>query len=111
MNVLVINCGSSSLKFKLIDTDLEAISGDGDLDICSGQIERIGSLALLTLIAFSQDRVDVNAEIPRLRIAPMIIVEALNKPRNAVKRSKTIKPPSKPLSSISKVYWEDPLKS
>ena len=35
MNVLVINCGSSSLKFQLINMDTEAA-------LCSGLVERIG---------------------------------------------------------------------
>ena len=35
MKILVINCGSSSLKFQLIDSDTEAVIGKG---LC----ERIG---------------------------------------------------------------------
>ena len=35
MNILVINCGSSSLKFQLIESDAEAVLGKG---LC----ERIG---------------------------------------------------------------------
>lgn len=49
MNVLVLNCGSSSLKFQLIVTDLEAIKNDSDQVLASGVIERIGSQSLLTL--------------------------------------------------------------
>ncbi len=30
MNILVLNCGSSSLKFQIIQTDLEAIKNDQD---------------------------------------------------------------------------------
>ena len=35
MKILVVNCGSSSLKYQLIDSDTEAVSA-------SGQCERIG---------------------------------------------------------------------
>ncbi len=47
MNILVLNVGSSSLKFQVIDTDLEKIASDGDRRLARGAIERIGSQALL----------------------------------------------------------------
>jgi acetate kinase len=49
MNILVLNAGSSSLKFQLIDTDLGAIEGNRDRRLARGQIERIGGEAILTL--------------------------------------------------------------
>lgn len=51
MNVLVLNCGSSSLKFQIIQTDLEAIKNDQDKTLAKGYIERIGSQAIITLQA------------------------------------------------------------
>lgn len=48
MNVLVLNSGSSSLKFQVIDTDLEAIEKSTDRQLARGVIERIGSEALVT---------------------------------------------------------------
>lgn len=51
MNVLVLNSGSSSLKFQLIATDLEAIEHNTDRELARGLIERVGSQALLTLRA------------------------------------------------------------
>ena len=47
MNILVLNCGSSSLKFQIIDTDVEAIAANADRRLAGGVIERIGSQALL----------------------------------------------------------------
>lgn len=47
MNVLVVNSGSSSLKFQLIDTSLELIESDQDRQRARGIIERIGGQALL----------------------------------------------------------------
>lgn len=47
LNVLVLNCGSSSLKFQVIDTDLEAIEKDADRLLARGQVERIGGQALI----------------------------------------------------------------
>ncbi|MEO8624238.1 MAG: acetate kinase [bacterium] len=51
MHILVLNVGSSSLKFQLIDTDEAAIAGGRDRRLARGQIERIGGEAILTLAA------------------------------------------------------------
>jgi len=51
MNVLVLNCGSSSLKFQIIQTDLQIIEKNADKQLAKGLIERIGSQALVTLQA------------------------------------------------------------
>ncbi|MBN2135374.1 MAG: acetate kinase [Acidobacteria bacterium] len=42
MKVLVLNCGSSSVKFQLIETDLEAIKTNSDICLAKGRIERVG---------------------------------------------------------------------
>ena len=49
MNVLVLNSGSSNLKFQLIATDLERISQNNDGRLCRGQIERIGGEAIIAV--------------------------------------------------------------
>jgi len=51
MKILVLNVGSSSLKFQLIDTDGDAIAKGSDRRLARGQIERIGGEAILTLAA------------------------------------------------------------
>lgn len=51
MNVLVLNCGSSSVKFQLIATDLEAIEANADRRLARGTIERIGGEAIIALEA------------------------------------------------------------
>ena len=48
MNVLVLNAGSSSLKFQIIATDLERIQQDKDERICKGEVERAGGEAIIT---------------------------------------------------------------
>jgi acetate kinase len=47
MNVLIVNSGSSSLKFQVIATDLERIKQYRDDRICRGEIEGIGSEAVI----------------------------------------------------------------
>ncbi len=51
MNVLVLNAGSSTLKFELIRTDLELIERDDDQRIARGEIERIGGEAVIAVAA------------------------------------------------------------
>lgn len=51
MNVLVLNAGSSSLKFQLIRTDQDRIADDRDERLARGHIERIGGEALLSFQA------------------------------------------------------------
>lgn len=48
MNILVLNCGSSSLKFQLIATDADRIRQNTDECLAHGAIERIGGASLLT---------------------------------------------------------------
>lgn len=47
MKILVINCGSSSLKFQLIETSPDQIAGDTDRLLAKGEVERIGSTQAL----------------------------------------------------------------
>jgi acetate kinase len=49
MNVLVLNSGSSSLKFQVIATDLDRIRQDSDERLCRGGVERIGGEAIVTV--------------------------------------------------------------
>jgi acetate kinase len=51
VRILVLNAGSSSLKFQLIDTDGAAIAESRDRRLARGQVERIGGQAILTLSA------------------------------------------------------------
>ena len=51
MNVLVLNAGSSTLKFQLVRTDTERIAKHSDEKLARGQIERIGGEAIFTLRA------------------------------------------------------------
>jgi acetate kinase len=49
MNVLVLNCGSSTIKFQLIATDLDVIEKNADRRLGRGAIERIGGEAIISL--------------------------------------------------------------
>jgi len=49
MNILVLNAGSSSLKFQIIATDLERIREGKDVRLLRGEVERIGAEAVVTV--------------------------------------------------------------
>ncbi|MFQ5604550.1 MAG: acetate kinase [bacterium] len=74
MNVLVLNCGSSSVKFQIIETDLELIQKDQDRCLAKGVLERIGSHALITLQAEGQPKQKKDAAIRDHRAAIDLIL-------------------------------------
>jgi acetate kinase len=49
VNVLVVNAGSSTVKFQLVRTDAERIQAHTDEKLARGQIERVGGEAIVTL--------------------------------------------------------------
>jgi acetate kinase len=51
MNILVLNCGSSSLKFQIIETDLDIIEKNADVQKAKGLVERIGGQSLVSFQA------------------------------------------------------------
>jgi acetate kinase len=51
MNILVLNCGSSSVKFQIISTDLERITRNEDRRLARGEVERVGGASIITLHA------------------------------------------------------------
>lgn len=55
MNILVLNCGSSSVKFQLINTDTQLIEQNTDKRLAYGVIERIGGPALVNFSVVNAD--------------------------------------------------------
>lgn len=51
MNILALNCGSTTIKFQIIETDRLRIAADSDRCLASGLIEHIGDSARITLEA------------------------------------------------------------
>ncbi len=69
MNILVLNCGSSSLKFQILSTSLEQIEQRADRMLARGNIERIGGAAVLTLEAADHEPVRSARPIRDIRAA------------------------------------------
>jgi acetate kinase len=74
MNVLVLNCGSSSAKFQFIATDLDEIAAETDRRLARGNIERIGGEAIVTLQATGKDLERSTAALRDTRAAVDLIV-------------------------------------
>lgn len=74
MNVLVLNCGSSSVKFQIIATDLEQIAQNADRRLARGIIERIGGEAVCSLQAEGKAKQRSTAQLRDIRAAVDFII-------------------------------------
>lgn len=74
MNILVLNCGSSSVKFQLIATDLEQITNNSDRRLARGNIERIGGEAIVTFEATGRESDRSTAALRDTRAAVELII-------------------------------------
>ncbi|WP_029321820.1 acetate/propionate family kinase [Butyrivibrio sp. AE3004] len=70
MKILVINCGSSSLKFQLIDSETEKVIGKG---LC----ERIGIDGRISFTPGDGDKITKDTAIPDHNRAIELVIEAL----------------------------------
>ncbi|MGN0354064.1 MAG: acetate/propionate family kinase [Muricoprocola sp.] len=79
MNVLVINCGSSSLKYQLINSESEAV-------LAKGLCERIGIDGRLTYQKSGCDKEVTEAAMPTHKEAIQLVLDALvNEKTGAIK--------------------------
>lgn len=78
MKVLVVNCGSSSLKYQLFDMTDESV-------LAKGLVERIGiDGSVLTHQPAGKDKTVINADIKNHSIAIKLVVEALTNAEHGV---------------------------
>lgn len=80
MNVLVINCGSSSLKFQLINSDTEAV-------LAKGLCERIGIDGRLTYQPAGGEKEVSDKAMPTHTEAIQFVIEALTNEKTGVVKS------------------------
>jgi acetate kinase len=74
MNVLVLNSGSSSLKFQLIATDMDRIHNNADQRLCKGEIEGIGGETKITAQIGTQPRKEFTASLADITAAVGFLV-------------------------------------
>ena len=78
MIVFVVNCGSSSLKYQLIDMTKESV-------MAKGLIERIGmDGSVLKHTPGSEEAVEINTEIPDHKVAIQLVIDALTDENHGV---------------------------
>lgn len=77
MNVLVINCGSSSLKFQLINSDTEAV-------LAKGLCERIGIDGRLTYQPAGGEKTTEDKAMPTHTEAIQFVIDALTDEKRGV---------------------------
>ena len=82
MNVLVINCGSSSLKYQLIDSETEAV-------LAKGLCERIGIDGRLVYQKTGLDKEITEAPMPTHKQAIQMVLDALVNPKTGAIKSLT----------------------
>ncbi len=82
MKILVLNCGSSSIKYQLIDTTSEIV-------LAKGLVERIGmSSAVLTHTPHDKEKVRIVGEILDHTIAIEYVIAVLMSPTHGVLKDK-----------------------
>lgn len=74
MNILVLNCGSSSIKFQVIATDLDRIEQNTDERLAHGIIEFHGGQAIVTLSAEGKETQRSTAPLRDTRAAVKLIL-------------------------------------
>ena len=80
MNVLVINAGSSSLKYQLINMVDQQV-------LCKGQVERIGIEGSFLKQKGGAEEADIHAEIKNHNDAIQMVLEALTDAKHGVVKS------------------------
>jgi acetate kinase len=90
MNVLVLNSGSSSLKFQVIATDLERIKQHQDDRIFRGEIEGIGGEAIIHVQLRSEPGRTFTAPLYDVSAALDYLVRYIALDRSAVSEIKSI---------------------
>jgi len=91
MNVLVLNCGSSSVKFQIIETDLDLIAKDSDRRLARGVLERVGSHSLITLQAEGQSPVRKDTPLRNHREALDLILRWIISPESNISSIRSLK--------------------
>ena len=83
MKILAVNCGSSSLKFKMYEMPEEEV-------LISGLFERIGEKASSYTIKLKDEKYSKEVELPNHKVAFEILVDELKK-NNIIKKLDEIK--------------------
>ncbi|MCX7736331.1 MAG: acetate kinase [Candidatus Kapabacteria bacterium] len=90
MNILVLNCGSSSLKFQIIETDIDMIKSDSDKMLAKGLIERVGSQSLISFQVVGKPAFKSAEPLRDHKIALMYAIKWITNPETDIPGIKDI---------------------
>src|SRR4029079_7940167 len=90
MNVLVLNCGSSTAKFQLIATDLDHIAQDADEHLAGGVIERIGGEAIINFHARGGEARRSTAPVRDVRAAVETIIRWVTSADSGIREVRSV---------------------
>ncbi|HYH87517.1 MAG TPA: acetate kinase, partial [Pyrinomonadaceae bacterium] len=90
MNVLVLNCGSSTVKFQLIATDLDRIAQETDERLARGVVERIGGEAIITFEATGKEALRSTAPVRDTRSAVETVIRWVTSADSGIEAVKTV---------------------
>ncbi|HSD47470.1 MAG TPA: acetate kinase [Pyrinomonadaceae bacterium] len=90
MNILILNCGSSTVKFQLIATDLDLIAQNADRHLARGTIERVGGEAVITLQVEGQAEQRSTSPLRDIRAAVDFIARWASSPDAGIEEIKSI---------------------
>jgi acetate kinase len=88
LKILVLNCGSSSVKFQLINTDRDLARSGRDRALAKGQVENIGGIAVIMYEALGRKRFKETAEILEHRVAVDRSLALLSDPEIGILRDR-----------------------
>jgi acetate kinase len=75
VKILVINCGSSSLKYQLMDMDGERV-------LAKGLVERIGLDGSLLTHRINESKIEIKKDIPNHKVAVQLVIDTLLHPEH-----------------------------
>jgi acetate kinase len=85
LRILVLNCGSSSIKFQFIETSPEMIESNQDRVLAKGDVEKIGTAeAIVSYEAPGKAKTKFSKEILDHQVAVKTTLDCLTDPLNGV---------------------------
>jgi acetate kinase len=84
MNILVLNAGSSSLKFQIIATDLERIRDNKDRRLLRGDVDRVGGEAVVTVQQGDAPKQKFTASLKNISAALDFVIRWVASPESGV---------------------------
>jgi acetate kinase len=90
MNILVLNCGSSSVKFQVIETDIDLIEKNADKRLAGGLLERVIGQALISVQVEGQPKIKSAEPLRDHRAGIDWIINWITSPESKIKNIKSL---------------------